>query len=39
MNKIEPASPVCYAPEDRLFACAAPQVFNVEPIPQGLSDF
>jgi cysteine desulfurase/selenocysteine lyase len=30
MNRIEPASPVCYAPEDELFACAAPRAYAVE---------
>src|SRR6185312_16073783 len=30
MNKIESASPVCYASEDELFACAAPGNFPVE---------
>ncbi len=36
MNKIEPASPVCYAPEDELFACAAPRDF---PVGQYRNDF
>src|ERR1700733_1120565 len=30
MNKIEVSSPVCYAPEDELFACSAPRTYNVE---------
>ena len=30
MNKIEATSPVCYAPEDELFACAAPRTYDVE---------
>lgn len=30
MSKIESSSPVCYAPEDELFACAAPRAFPVE---------
>jgi cysteine desulfurase/selenocysteine lyase len=30
MNKIDVASPVCYAPEDELFACTAPQTYPVE---------
>ncbi len=30
MNKIDVSSPVCYAPEDELFACAAPQIYPVE---------
>src|SRR5262249_17969989 len=30
MNKIEAASPVCYAAEDEMFACAAPKVFAAE---------
>ncbi|HUY69347.1 MAG TPA: cysteine desulfurase [Alphaproteobacteria bacterium] len=29
MSKIEPASPVCYATEDELFACSAPREFDV----------
>ncbi|MFY9287223.1 MAG: cysteine desulfurase [Alphaproteobacteria bacterium] len=30
MSKTEVASPVCYAPADEIFACAAPHVFNAE---------
>jgi cysteine desulfurase/selenocysteine lyase len=30
MTKIDVASPVCFAPEDELFACAAPQAFKAE---------
>ena len=30
MNKIDVASPVCYAPEDELFSCSAPRAFPVE---------
>lgn len=30
MTKSEPSSPVCYASEDEMFACAAPQAFQVE---------
>ena len=30
MNKIEPSSPVCYAPEDELFGCVAPRAYAVE---------
>jgi cysteine desulfurase/selenocysteine lyase len=29
MNKSEPASPVCYASEDEIFACAAPRAYDV----------
>ena len=28
MNKNESASPVCFAPETELFACAAPRVYD-----------
>jgi cysteine desulfurase/selenocysteine lyase len=36
MSKVEPASPVCYAPDDELFACAAPQGY---PVDQYRADF
>lgn len=29
MNRIEVSSPVCFAPEDELFACAAPRHYDV----------
>jgi cysteine desulfurase / selenocysteine lyase len=30
MSKLDVASPVCFAPDDELFACAAPQAFKAE---------
>jgi len=36
MSKIEASSPVCYAPEDELFGCAAPRDF---PVQQYRKDF